>query len=82
MVKYSFPYGSHMRVPRPTICLNSVMPCSPYTLSSTTSLQVLQFTPVVRSFGVVTIVGYFSSGSMNSSSFDLPSFESPVMRMM
>ena len=57
-----------MRVPRPMICLNSVMPCSPKRLSNAITLHVLQLTPVVSSFEVVTTAGYFSSGSMKLSS--------------
>jgi hypothetical protein len=44
-----------MRVPRPTICLNSIIDSMRW--SSTMSLQVLASTPVVRSFEVVAMTG-------------------------
>ena len=69
-----------MRVPRPMICLNSVIDL--ISLSSTISLQVLQSTPVVISLDVVTMAGYFSLGSIKLSSWALPSALSPVIRIM
>ena len=57
IVKNSFPYLGANLVPRPIICLNSVIPASPNMLSSTISLQVLQSTPVDINLEVVTILG-------------------------
>ena len=51
-----------MRVPLPIICLNSVI--DSITLSKTIKRQVLQSTPVVKSFEVVTITGYLLSTSI------------------
>src|SRR5699024_2934661 len=56
IVKYSLPYFGFNLVPRPIICLNSVIEL--ILLSSTISLHVLQSTPVVSSLEVVTITGY------------------------
>ena len=49
-------------MPRPIICLNSIIEFILF--SNTINLQVLASTPVVINFDVVTIVGYFSLGSM------------------
>ena len=68
-----------MRVPRPMICLNSVIDWMRW--SSTMTLQVWASTPVVISFDVVAMTGYRLSGSMKLSSSALPSSLSPVMRM-
>ncbi len=80
MVKYSFPYSSLMRVPRPIICLNLVMEL--ILESRTITLQVWASTPVVISSEVVAITGYFSSGLIKLSSSRLPSSLSPVICMM
>ena len=58
IVKNSLPCSGSSRVPRPTICLNSVI--DPMLDSKTMSLIVLTLTPVVSSFDVVTSVGYCS----------------------
>ena len=55
IVKYSFPlFGSNL-VPRPIICLNSVMLA--ISSSKTINLTVLVSTPVDKSFEVVAITG-------------------------
>ena len=58
-------------MPRPTICLNSVM--EPTGRSSTMSRQVWASTPVESSREVVTRTGYFASGSMKLPSCAWPS---------
>ena len=49
------PSASRIRVPRPMICLNSVM--EPIIWSRTISFVILQSAPVVRSLEVVAITG-------------------------
>ena len=71
--------SSWTRVPRPTICLNSVI--EPTARSSTISRQVCASTPVDSSREVVTMTGYLDSGSMKLPSWSWPSVSSPVMRM-
>ena len=53
--KCHLPLSFLSRVPRPMICLNSVI--EPISLSMTINPQVLQSTPVDRSSEVVTITG-------------------------
>src|SRR5674476_281158 len=67
-----------MRVPRPMICLNSVMELM--RLSRTIKWQVWASTPVDISCEVVAMTGKVDSGSMKLSSWALPSSLSPVMR--
>ena len=55
MVKCVLPSRSRMRVPRPTICLNSVMELMFW--SSTMSFTILQSTPVESSLLVVAMTG-------------------------
>ncbi len=68
-----------MRVPRPMICLNSVMDL--ICLSSTIRWQVWASTPVDMSWEVTAMTGKVDSGSMKLSSWALPSSLSPVMRI-
>ena len=70
---------SSLLVPRPTICLNSVM--EPTARSSTMRWHVWPSTPVERSREVVTRTGYFASGSMKFPSCACPSASLPVIRM-
>ena len=53
--KWVLPSFSRSRVPRPMICLNSVM--EPIILSSTISLTILQSAPVESSSDVVAMTG-------------------------
>ena len=78
IVKYCFPYSSLIRVPRPIICLNSVM--EPVFSSRQITLQVCASVPVLISFEVVAITGNFCSGFMKSSRYPLATGSSPVMR--
>ena len=55
MVNQYLPNSSLMRVPRPMICLNSVIDLMVW--SSTISLQVWASTPVLRSLEVVAMTG-------------------------
>ena len=71
--------SSCTRVPRPTICLNSVI--DPTSRSSTISRQVWTSTPVESRRDVVTRTGYLDSGSMKFPSSFLPVSSSPVIRM-
>jgi hypothetical protein len=71
--------SSRKRVPRPMICLNSVIELMFW--SRTISLQVLASTPVVKSLDVVTITGYGSSLSIKYESCAFPSLSSLVIRI-
>ena len=77
--KCHLPLSVRRRVPRPTICLNSVI--EPISLSITISPQVLQSTPVDSISDVVTTQGYFWSTSMKLSNCFLPTVSSPVIRI-
>ncbi|MOA54660.1 hypothetical protein D3C78_1783210 [compost metagenome] len=55
MVNQNLPWSSLMRVPRPMICLNSVIDLMCW--SRTISLQVCASTPVVISLLVVAMTG-------------------------
>ena len=61
-VKLSLPSFSRRRVPRPMICLNSVM--EPIIWSRTMSFTILQSVPVERSLEVVAMTGYFEETEM------------------
>ena len=79
MVKYHLSQSGRRRVPRPMICLNSLMELM--TLSSTIRRQVLQSTPVVIRREVVTMTGYLLFTLVKLSSCFLPTALSPVMRI-
>ena len=76
--KCVLPSFSRRRVPRPMICLNSVMEL--IISSSTISLVILQSAPVESSLEVVAITGYFAPTEMKYLSFFLPSMSPPVIR--
>ena len=56
--KWVLPSFSRRRVPRPMICLNSVI--EPIISSKTISFVILQSEPVESSLEVVAMTGYFS----------------------
>ena len=56
LTKWVWPSAGRKRVPRPMICLNSVMEFT--TSSRTMSLVILQSTPVESSLEVVAMTGY------------------------
>ena len=62
MVKCVLPSFSRMRVPRPTICLNSVIELMLW--SSTISFTILQSTPVESNLLVVAMTGYLDEIEM------------------
>ena len=68
------------RVPRPIICLNSVI--EPIVLSSTIILHVSASTPVLINLDVTAITGYLEFGSTKLSNCALPISLSPVICIM
>ena len=76
--KWVLPSFSRSRVPRPMICLNSVI--EPIISSKTISLVILQSAPVERSLEVVAITGYFWVTEENCLIFPLPISSLPVIR--